>query len=940
MDEASIDTDRGESSPPAYNKKESEFFNGKAMNGKYYEKIKERKVIKDSKEIIIKKAQIIFGDGSALKLKEGDDKVINNNLGEYEEITFICDFNNLSETLELSILEKIIKKFIEQKKKKNTDNCNTIFNLIIQNCLLAEKENEEIKPLFNDLPKEDLFFKKLEISDELYSFSPHVKTLFFNFKVEELVLKKFKFNSKSQLRDFCTLIYNTSCTKLTLDDFFIELIIKKDEKDDEYNDLDIYFKIVDDNIILNHVYTDIKSLTLRDCPLFAIIGDNLFPNKLDKLTVDVDQNSLLNPSIITKFKIEDGKYDICFDLDSYKIRLEEEEDEEKQKIFKNYDYIYFLNYIFNILSPNWERKKQPNDKEDISDSGTKNIDATKFHKLVFKNFDVTKYEYITGEDVTYIEEKNWVLNKDEQKRKQKFEELERKLKDANHVNTSQLNEIVFDNCSNMFINLALEFLKGKNSMISSDYSFDLLKLKKCSKDYVDLSRILKMKIKSLILFDTPLIIGSEFPEKGKKHFEFIEKDSGKLGSVDNFTIKLNSLDCYAREYNLNIMKTYEILIEIMEKENYNKHLIFELNALPNIMMYLCYIKYVKDQNKYNNPNDDEDGKDEIEDLPRAEGTQNIFEEDVNYLPKYIFISAKKYRDLLCSESFKLNWKLSTPITIKNTTIKKCLENYENQNYILFKKQENNKNNNPAYKMYTTNKELRKMDFGSDGFNIERDYKYFFYENNIKEVILDNVSFSNFRENSIEGKTNRDFETINNLIGKNEYGGSLPKYNNMIFPNYTMDMRTFNGIFCINYGFDNVLGFFRHLMYEKFDKPEDIETINADTKCISQTFSKFKSNKIVLTIIIKSIEERKEFYCLATIIDFIIMKGIMSDRKVKSKENERYLETKIQGYFNKEKNENDEYKYSDFNYYYYSEDEKKMVDDKKIKIGDYHVRILL
>ena len=927
MDEAQIDTDQGESIQPAYNKNESIFFNNKSINGKYYEKINGPK------------AQIIFGDRSALSIKEDDSKTINNKLKEFKEIIFIFDFNNLAETLELNKLENIIKKFIEQKK--NINNCQTEFSLIIQNCLLDEKEDEEMRPLFKDLPQGDLYFKKLEISDELYTFSPYIKTLFFNFKVEELVLRKFKFNSKSQLLDFCNIIYNTSCKKLTLDDFFIELIIKKSENDDEYNDLDIYFKIADGEIILNHVYTEIKSLTLRDCPLFAII-DDLFSNKsnkLDKLTVDVDQNSLLNPSIITKFKIEDGKYDICFDLDSYKIRLEEEEDEKKKKIFNDYDYIYFLDYIFNILSPNWERKKHPIEKEDISDSGIKNIDATKFHKLVFKNFDTTKYEYITGEDVTYIDEENWVLNKKEQERKQKFKAFEDKLKDANHVNTSQLNEVVFDNCSNLFIKSALEFLKGKNAVKNDKtYSFDLLKLKKCSKDYVDLSRILKMNIKNLILFDTPLIIG-EFPEKGRKHFEFIEKDGGQLGSVDNFTIKLNSIDCYAREYNLNIMKTYEILIEIMEKDNYNKHLIFELNALPNIMMYLCYIKYVKDQNKYNNPNDDEDGKDEINgDLPRAEGTQNIFEEDVNYLPKYIFLSAKKYRDLLCSESFKLNWKLSTAITIKNTTIKKCLENFENQNYLMFKIQEKNKNNNMGNKMYTTNKELRKMDFGSDGFNIERDYKYFFYENNIEEVILDNVSFSNFRDNIIEGKTSREYEAINTLIGDNNSVGSLRKYNNIKYPRYTMDMKTFNGIFCINYGCDNVLGFFRRLIYQKFDQDDDINAINADKKGIFSTFDKLKSNNITLSIIIKSIEEQKEFYCLATILDFILSKGIMNEKRIKSKENEKYLENKIQKYFRQEKNENDEYKYSDFNYYYTSEDEENMVKNGNIKIGNYNVKI--
>ena len=920
MDEIQMETNKGETNPTFYVKNDSIFFNSQKISGKYYEIIEG------------KKAQIIFGDSDELVKKEEANKTINDNLEKYDEITFICDFNNLAETLEVSKLENVINKFITLKNEKNYE---TEFSLIIQNCLLADKGDNEIRPLFSDVADIHLNFKKLEISDELYSFSPYIKTLFFKFRVEELVLKKFKFNSKAQLIDLCNFIGITSCKKLTLDDFFIELIIKKDEKDEEYNDLDIYFKIVDGNIILNHVYTEIKSLTLRDCPLFAIIGDVLFSNNLEKLTVDVDQNSLLNPSIITKFKIEKGKFDICFDLDSLKIKLEEEEDKELNE--KSKDYLYFLKYIFTILSPNWEKKENQKILEDVPDSGIKNIDKTKFHKLVFKNFDVTKYEYITGEDVTYIDEENWVLNEEEKKRKADFENLVSKIENANQVNISELNEVVFDNCSNLFIRLTIDFLKGKNTNYGPEYAFDLLKLKKCSKDYVDLSKILKMKIKNLILFDTPLIIGAKFPEKGKKHFDLIE-EKGRLGTVDNLTIKLNSLDCYAREYNLNVMKTYEILIEIMESDNFNKHLTFELNALPNIMTYLCYIKYVKNQNKYNNQNDDEDGKDEIpQDAPKGEQTLNIFEEDVNYLPKYFFISSKKYRDLLCSESFKLNWKFIKPITIKNTTIKKCYENYENQSYILYKIQENSKNNNMVNKMYTTNKELRKMDFGSDGFYIERDYKYFFFENNIKEVILDNVTFSNFRDASIE-KKNRDYETINNLIGSNNFGGSLDKYDKMIYPNYTMDMRTFNGIFCINYGYDNVLGFFRRLIYDNFDKPEEKDEISADIKGIFQTFSKFKINNISLTIIIKSIEEQKEFYCLITILDFIISKGVLNSKKEKSKENINYLEKKLQGYFNKEKNENEEYKYSDFNYYYYSAEEEIMVADKNYKVGDYVINI--
>ena len=85
----------------------------------------------------------------------------------------------------------------------------------------------------------------------------------------------------------------------------------------------------------------------------------------------------------------------------------------------------------------------------------------------------------------------------------------------------------------------------------------------------------------------------------------------------------------------------------------------------------------------------------------------------------------------------------------------------------------------------------------------------------------------------------------------------------------MDMKTFNGIFCINYGCDNVLGFFRRLIYQKFDQDDDINAINADKKGIFSTFDKLKSNNITLSIIIKSIEEQKEFYCLATILDFIL-----------------------------------------------------------------------
>jgi hypothetical protein len=391
------------------------------------------------------------------------------------------------------------------------------------------------------------------------------------------------------------------------------------------------------------------------------------------------------------------------------------------------------------------------------------------------------------------------------------------------------------------------------------------------------------------------------------------------------------------------MKTYEILIELIECEKFNTNIIFEMNALSSIMTYLAYIKYVKDQKLYNDPNSEEDGNDDInENQPRGQGLQILFEEDVKYLPKYIFLSSKKFRDYLCSQSFKLNLNLAGPITIKNTTIKKCYENYENNNYIIYKIQaEKYKGKQkPEGKAYTTNKELRKMDFGSDGFYIERDYKLFFFENQIKVVKLENVAFSNFRDNNIEGKYNRDFETINNLIGKNKYGDSIKKYeeNKMKFPNYVMDMKTFNNIFCVNYGYENVTEFFKHYIY-KTNKEEGKDAMYADIRNIKKTFRNFKNNIKELDIIINNIKEQKEFYCLAVLLDFLQSDQYINDpNSIKGIPDKKFLENKLINYFTREKNENDDKVYSDFNYYNFSDGEEKMLKEKSIQISNYKINI--
>ena len=921
------------------NKKDkSQFFINEDLGGK---EIKYFEIHNEVK----KQAKLIFTSEAELNKKTSDfNGEVKFEPRYYDEIIFIFDFNNLAEKLDIKKVENIILKFY-QIIKDSPDKTN--LSLIIQNCLIEDKEYQ---PIFNEI----IHFNKFEISDELYSFSPNINTLFSNVRAYELTLKKFKFNSKSQLLDFSNFIISSSCKKLTLDDFFIELIIKKDEKDEEYNDLDIYFSFIDNFITINNQITDINSLTLRDCPLFAMIGDTFtFDNINAKKYIDIDQNSLLNPSIITKFKIDDGKCDICFDLDAFKLMLEEKEEKmekegiEEKEIKKEeeeneskYGLIHYLNYIFNILAPNFGNYNKDFLIDILEDDGIKDISINSFHKLIFKNFDMTKYEYVTGDDMTYIEEKNWILNDVEKQRKAYFERFEDLLIQHNKKTLPQVKELVFDNCSNYFIEWVLQIIKGKSVIHSRDYDFDLLKIKKCGNGYVDISRILKWKIKKLILFDTPLIVGKKFPEKNDKHLNEIRES---LGTVDYLTIKINSLDCYGKENNLNIMKTYEILIELIECEKFNKNLIFEMNALSSIMTYLAYIKYVQDQKFYNDPNSEEDGQDDIkENQPKGQDVQILFEEDAKYLPRYIFLSSKKFRDYLCSQSFKLNLNLAGPITIKNTTIKKCYENYENQNYLVYQIQKDKYKGKakPEGKVYTTNKELRKMDFGSDGFYIERDYKFFFFENQIKVVKLENVAFSNFRDNNIEGKNNRDFETINNLIGKNKYGNSIKKYENNQFkyPNYVMDMKTFNGIFCVNYGYENVTEFFKHYFY-KAHKDEYKEAMYYDIKSIKKTFDNFINNNIELYVIINTIKEQKEFYCLSVLLNYIMSKEFINDpNDAKGIPEARGLEKKLINYFTTEKNENEDKVYSDMNYYNISEGEEKMVNEKSIMIANFKIEI--
>ena len=55
-----------------------------------------------------------------------------------------------------------------------------------------------------------------------------------------------------------------------------------------------------------------KKLKLIDCPLFAITEGTFNGIKVhNDIEIDIDENSLLNPSIITRFKINKGLSYFC-----------------------------------------------------------------------------------------------------------------------------------------------------------------------------------------------------------------------------------------------------------------------------------------------------------------------------------------------------------------------------------------------------------------------------------------------------------------------------------------------------------------------------------------------------------------------------------------------------------------------------------------------------
>ena len=145
--------------------------------------------------------KIIFRNPAELYSKNSDfSELIVEKLNRFEEITLIFDYQRLSYTLETKEMKMIINKF----RKKIVNPNFTKISIIIKNCYYSPEN--KFMPIIYD--NGILVLDKLEIEDELYSLTTKLNNLFPSLKVNELILRKFKFNSKSQLSNFCKFIRN------------------------------------------------------------------------------------------------------------------------------------------------------------------------------------------------------------------------------------------------------------------------------------------------------------------------------------------------------------------------------------------------------------------------------------------------------------------------------------------------------------------------------------------------------------------------------------------------------------------------------------------------------------------------------------------------------------------------------------------------------------
>ena len=810
---------------------------------------KDINIIKNKDDIFIIIQQLSFNT-QADNVKTTLANIKNEKAKNNKLVSIIFDINNLSKPIKSKEINNIINLISYVKNDtagEVTDDQN--LRIFFKNCTFDD-ENEVY------IVHEKLNLKLLFISDELYSITNKLDKLFRSFFPKILVLKKIKINSKTQLEKFLNFIIETGCEELNLEDIFIELIVKNDEYDNDYNVLNKYFYYENGKIKINNIVEDkvkIKKLTLIDCPLFAIKKDTFKNiNNFKDTLINIDENSLLNPSIITKFKINDGYSHICFDLDSYKLNVN-----------RGKDYIDYLEDLFNIIiNDNYSMKR-----------------------INFKNFDITKYEYITGENLTFIDEKNWILNTEEKERKKKYEEYEERINkriDENKDKLSNVKEIIFDNCSNNFMKLILKFIN------SSKNELDYLKIKKCGKDYCDLQNILALNINNLVLFDTPLII-DKFPENGNPH---LDNFKGTKGKFINLTIKINSLEHYCVENNLDYFRTLEIITELINEENFNQNLCFEMKALPIIMTFLV-AKYFNKDKKGN--------------------ARFIIPADFN------FKSNEERQKLIEKDSspFILKGLENKTITIKKNNFKNKLDNY----YVI-------SSYIPLFKD-------KKYEFGSDIFDIDTDFKTFFFVNKIKAIVLKDNIFNNL---TVKIKELPQNPTIINILRVPEEDKKKPK------KIYKIDIKTLNEAIYKN-EFSDFVSFFKQyiIAISKEDiNPEQIEnfrTIIDFIENLKYIFDRLSQYSKEFTIIFDNYKERKQFYCLLLFLKEVKKEANYYEKTFNistMKKNARFrlpdkknvIKKEISKYFLKEQGEEKQDLFCLFNYYYSSDEEKKLFEEEK------------
>jgi hypothetical protein len=317
----------------------------------------------------------------------------------------------------------------------------------------------------------------------------------------------------------------------------------------------------------------------------------------------------------------------------------------------------------------------------------------------------------------------------------------------------------------------------------------------------------------------------------------------------------------------------------------------------------------------------------------------------------MFFGSKSVRDYLYYQSFNLKDHFKdSKITLKNVTIRKQIENFENQDYLMKKRDiDNNKESkNPA-----PNRQLRKIDFGSDGFYIDRDYKNFFSINEIKCVELVNVNFSNVK---IPDLKNYEGETIINLISRNQYEKKYIEvngYEEFHYPNYSIDMKTLNGILFKNHGFEDFCSMFKYYLYKiepQSESPKEVsieaiekkKTIKDYFNKYKDVFDKFKDNVKELTVIINNLKELKEFYLVYSFLEIFEKKYFINETLKCSNKEETFelpdknkIEEIFGNFFYKEKNELENEMYSEINYYYISEREKELMEQKEkyVQVND-------